>query len=190
MLTTWLGLLIIQPILIANNKIAIHKILGKISYLFVPVAFASMILAYHNQYLRFINEGQSESFVLAFVFAPATDAIPFVILYLLAVLNKNETPKHMRYMITTGIVLGGPGLARIFITWLNMDFFMAIQTQFLIQLISFISLIIYDRVQKKPFRINPYTIAFIIWIIPNILIMFFPATPVWQSFAKWFVTIF
>ncbi len=190
MLTTWLGLLIIQPILVSNNRVALHKSLGKISYFIVPVAFVSMILAYHNQYHRFISEGQSESFVLSFVFAPATDAVPFVILYLLAILNKGATPKHMRYMITTGIVIGGPGLGRIFMTWMGMDIFMAIQTQFLIQLITFISLIIYDRVKKKSFRINPYTIAFIIWLIPNILIMFFPSTPVWQSFARWLVTTF
>ena len=190
MLTTWLGLLIIQPILITNNKLTIHRALGKLTYLFVPIAFVSMLLAYHNQYLRFISEGQPETFTLAFVFAPATDSIPFVILYLLAVLNKKVTPKHMRYMITTGIVIGGPGLGRIFMTWLNMDIFAAIQIQFLLQLLTFVFLIIYDRKKKKYFRINPYTIAFVIWLIPNVLIMFFPETYYWQSFAKWLVTTF
>ncbi|MBK9631696.1 MAG: hypothetical protein IPO62_11620 [Saprospiraceae bacterium] len=189
-LCLWLGLLIIQPILIVNNKLAQHRALGRFSYFLVPIAFVSMILAYHNQFHRFIEEGQTESFVLAFVFAPATDAIPFVILYLLAILNKHETPKHMRYMIATGIVVGGPGLGRIFMTWAGMDIFMAIQIQFLIQLFVFIGLIIYDRVQKKNFNINPYTIAFIIWLIPNVFIMFFPNTAIWQNFAKWLVTAF
>ena len=190
LLITWLGLLIVQPILIATHKIKIHKLLGKLSYFLVPFAFISMLLAYHNQYLRFISDGQSEFFVLSFVFAPATDAIPFVILYLLAILNKHETPKHMRYMITTGIVIDGPGLGRIFMTWMDMDIFMAIQIQFLFQLITFISLIIYDRIHKKSFSINPYTIAFIIWLIPNILIMFFPNTTLWQGIAKWIVNYF
>lgn len=187
-LTSWLLLLIVQPILIARKKFALHKFLGKLSYLLVPIAFVSMLLAYHNQYLRFLGEGQSEKFVLSFVFSPATDAIPFVIIYLLAILNKSETPRHMRYMISTGIIIGGPGLGRIFMTWLNMNLFMALQLLFLITLITFISLIIYDRVKKKSFRINPYTIAFIIWLVPNILIMFFPGTNVWQNFAKWLVT--
>ncbi len=187
-LTTWLTLLIVQPILIVNNKIRIHKAIGKLSYFLVPIAFFSMLLAYHNQYLRFISEGQSESFVLAFVFAPATDAIPFVILYLLAIMNKKETPKHMRYMIATGVIIGGPGLARIFMTWLSMDVFMAIQILFLIQLLTFISLIVYDKIKKKTFQINPYTYSFIIWLIPNVLIMFFPNTILWQNFAKWLVT--
>ncbi|MCC6815149.1 MAG: hypothetical protein IT267_01915 [Saprospiraceae bacterium] len=189
LLTTWLGLLIIQPVLIATNRLTIHRTLGKVSYLLAPVAFVSMLLAYHNQYLRFASEGQTEQFTLSFVFSPTTDAIPFLILYVLAILNKNETPKHMRYMIATGVIIGGPGLGRIFMTWLNMDIFMAIQLVVLITLITFISLIIYDRIKKKSFRINPYTIAFIIWLIPNILIMFFPDTSLWQNFAKWLVTV-
>ena len=189
-LTTWLGLLIIQPILIVKNKLTMHRTLGKFSYLLAPVAFVSMLLAYHNQYLRFISEGQTEEFVLSFVFSPMTDAIPFIILQVLAILNKRETPKHMRYMITTGIIIGGPGLGRIFMTWMNMEIFMAIQMVVLLTLITFTSLIIYDRVKKKTFRINPYTAAFIIWLIANILIAFFPATPIWQSFAKWLVTSF
>lgn len=189
-LTTWLVLLIVQPIFIARNKLTIHRILGKFSYLLAPVAFVSMLLAYHNQYLRFISEGQTEEFVLSFVFSPMTDAIPFIILYVLAILNKRETPKHMRYMIATGVIIGGPGVGRIFMTWMNMEIFMAIQMVVLLTLITFVSLIIYDRVKKKAFHINPYTVAFIIWLIPNILIAFFPATPIWQSFAKWLVTTF
>jgi len=187
-LTSWLAILVIQPILIASKKTSIHKAIGKFSYLLVPIAFLSMLLAYHNQYHRFINEGQTENFVLSFVFAPLTDAVPFVILYLMAVLNKNNTTVHMRYMITTGIIIGGPGLGRIFMSWMGLNVFEAIQIQFVLQLITFISLIVYDRRRKKLFRINPYTIAFIIWLIPNILIMFFPATSLWQGFAKWLVT--
>lgn len=188
LLTTWLGLLIVQPILIAKNKLSMHRTLGKVSYLLAPIAFISMLLTYHNQYLRFISEGQAEEFALSFVFSPMTDAIPFIILYVLAILNRGATPKHMRYMITTGIIIGGPGLGRIFMTWLGMEIFMAIQMVVLITLITFISLIIYDRIKKKSFRINPYTVAFIIWLIPNILIIFFPQTSIWQSFAKWLVT--
>jgi hypothetical protein len=189
-LTTWLTMLIVQPILIVNNKMAAHRMIGKFSYILVPIMFVSMLLAYHNQYLRFIGEGKPESETLAFVFSPATDAIPFVIFYLLAILNKRETPKHMRYMISTGIIIGGPGLGRIFMTWMGMDIFAAIGLMTLITLLVFVGLIVYDRIKKKQFSINPFTSAFIIWLIPNILIIFFPNTALWQSIAKWMVTTF
>jgi len=187
-LTTWLSMLIIQPILIANNKMIAHRMIGKLSYILVPLMFVSMLFAYHNQYLRFVSEGKPESETLAFVFSPATDAIPFLIFYLLAILHKRETPKHMRYMISTGIVIGGPGLGRIFMTWMGMDIFAAIGLITLITLLVFVGLIVYDRVKKKQFKINPFTIALIIWLIPNILIIFFPNTALWQSIAKWLVT--
>jgi hypothetical protein len=189
-LTTWLSMLIVQPILIAKNKMAAHRLIGRFSYILVPIMFVSMLLAYHNQYLRFVAEGKSEVETLAFVFSPATDAIPFVVFYLLAILNKRETAKHMRYMICTGIVIGGPGLGRIFMTWMNMDIFAAIGLMTLITLLVFVGLFIYDRVKKNKFRLNPFSIALIIWLIPNILIIFFPNTALWQSFAKWMVTTF
>lgn len=187
-LTTWLSMLIVQPILIAHNKMKAHRVIGKFSYLLVPIMFVSMLLVYHNQYLRMVSEGKPETENLAFVFSPTTDAIPFVIFYLLAILNKREAAKHMRYMISTGIVVGGPGLGRIFMTWMNMDIFAAIGLMTLITLLVFVGLIIYDKVKNKQFGINPFTIAFIIWLIPNILIIFFPNTTLWQSIAKWLVT--
>jgi hypothetical protein len=189
-LTTWLCMLIIQPLLIANNKMKAHRVIGKFSYFLVPIMFVSMLLAYHNQYLRMVGEGKPETETLAFIFSPTTDAIPFLIYYILAIFNKRNTEKHMRYMIATGIVIGGPGLGRIFMTWMGMDIFAAIGLITLITLLVFVGLIIYDRVKKKQFRINPYTIAFIIWLIPNILIIFFPNTTLWQSIAKWMVTTF
>jgi hypothetical protein len=187
-LTSWLSMLIIQPILIAKNKMKVHRLIGKFSYLLVPIMFVSMVLVYHNQYLRMVGEGKPETETLAFIFSPTTDAIPFVIYYLLAMFYKRDTAKHMRYIIATGIVIGGPGLGRIFMTWMGMDIFAAIGLITLITLLVFVGLIIYERVKKKQFRINPYTIAFIIWLIPNILIIFFPNTKLWQGFAKWLVT--
>lgn len=181
-------MLIIQPILIANNKMKTHRLIGMFSYILVPIMFVSMLLVYHNQYLRMLSEAKPETETLAFVYSPLTDAIPFLIYYILAIFNKRDTPKHMRYMIATGIVIGGPGLGRVFMTWMGMDIFAAIGLITLITLLVFVGLIIYDRIKKKQFRINPYTIAFIIWLIPNILIIFFPNTTLWQSFAKWLVT--
>ncbi|MBK8500830.1 MAG: hypothetical protein IPL46_00720 [Saprospiraceae bacterium] len=188
-LTTWLSMLIIQPILIARKKLTAHRMLGRFSYVLVPFMFVSMLLAYHSQYLRFVSEGKLESEALAFVFSPATDAIPFVIFYLLAILNKSNTAKHMRYMISTGIIIGGPGLGRIFMTWMHMDIFAAIGLMTLVTLLVFVALITYDRLTGKKCKLNPFTMAFIIWLIPNILITFFPSTSIWQHFAKWLTTL-
>lgn len=96
----------------------------------------------------------------------------------------------MRYIIATGIVAAGPGFGRIFIYGLGMDIFAAIQIVMLTTLLTFVALILYDRKKKATFRINPYVIAFVIWLIPNILIIFFPQTELWQEVAKWMVNTF
>ncbi len=189
-LIMYLTMLIVQPILIHKKKFEIHRLIGKFSYFLAPLMFISMLLVYRNQYLRMVSDGKPQNECLAFIFAPSTDAIPFLIFYILAILNTRETAKHMRYIIATGIVVAGPGYARIFITWFGMEFFAVLGLVSLTTLIAFISLIIYDRMKMKQFRINPYTIAFIIWLIPNILIIFFPNTTLWQSIAKWMVTTF
>lgn len=184
----WLALLIVQPLLITRGKLELHKALGKVSYFLVPLAFISMLLVYRNQYLKFIQEGKSEEFVLSFVFSPAGDAIPFIIIYLLAMLNKRITQKHMRYMVATGVIVGGPGIGRIFMNLFEMDIFVVVQIVFFMQVIAFILLITYDKARHKTFRVNPYTIAFLIFLIPNaLLIAAFPTTSFWQSIAKWIV---
>lgn len=189
-LMLYLAMLIVQPILISRKKIAIHKNIGRISYALVPLIFISLILVYHNQYVRMVLEGKPQNETLAFVFAPATDAVPFLIFYILAMLNTKKTPVHMRFIISTGIVAAGPGFGRIFIYGLGMDIFAAIQIVMLTTLLTFIALILYDRKKKAAFRINPYMIAFVIWLIPNILIIFLPQTALWQGVAKWMVSTF
>jgi hypothetical protein len=187
-LTAWLCILIIQPVLIIKRYQHVHRTIGRFSYFLVPIMFVFMILVYYNQYLRLVSEHKPETESLAFVFSPMTDAIPFVIFYTLAILHKHDTAIHMRYMISTGIVIGGPGLARIFMNWLDMDMFAAIGLMSLITLLVFVSLIIFDRLKRMKFTLNPFAIAFIIWLVPNTLIIFFPATTLWQFIAKRIVT--
>jgi hypothetical protein len=189
-LIIYLALLIVQPVLIHKKKFELHRIIGKFSYFLAPVVFVSILLVYRNQYLRMVSDGKPLNECLAFIFAPATDAIPFLIFYILAILNKGDTAKHMRYIIATGIVVAGPGYGRIFITWFGMDFFAALGLVSLTTLVAFVGLIIYDRVKKKQFRVNPFAISFIIWLIPNILVIFFPNTTVWQNIAQWMVKAF
>jgi hypothetical protein len=186
-LILWVALLVVQPFLIVKKKIALHRLLGRCSYFLAPIVFISLLLVYHNQYLQVGANGASRAEQLAFVFSPATDAIPFIIFYVLAIINKKNTAKHLRYMVASGLIVSGPGFGRIFITWFGMDLFVAIGLVALTTLLVFVGLIVYEHLKKISFRKNPYTAAFIIWLIPNILIIFFPSTALWQSFAGWLV---
>src|SRR6188768_1806159 len=83
----WMVCLIAQPLLIANKKHAIHKIIGKFSYLLAPVLAVSIFMVSRMGYVRALESK-----------VPAVDAIAglalsvpllfgFVIFYSLAVAN-------------------------------------------------------------------------------------------------------
>lgn len=95
----------------------------------------------------------------------------------------------MRYIIATGIVAVGPGFGRILMNWMDMEIFLAIQILSFIQLLTFSGFLIYDRVNQKKIINNPFFTALMIWLIPNVLIVFFPNTALWQQFAKWLISV-
>lgn len=69
-LLLWLALLIIQPILIRQKKYKWHRILGKVSYVLVPLIFIFMLLVYKNQYLKGEINGDPHTQNLAILFSP------------------------------------------------------------------------------------------------------------------------
>lgn len=186
-LMLWLVLLVLQPILINQKQYELHRLLGKFSYLLMPVIFVFMLLVYKNQYLRGEANGDPHAQNLGNLFLVFTDTFPFVIFYFLAVINKNNVAKHLRYMISTAVIVVGPGLGRIFLIWLGMEYMSIIITVSVILFFAFIGLIAYDRWSGKRFKINPFTIALIIFLVPNLLTLFIPQSAWWQEIAGWFV---
>lgn len=183
-LMAWLALLITQPILIRKKQYALHRALGKVSYLLVPLIFVFMLLVYKNQYLSAEESGMPHAESLGILFIPLTDTFPFVIFYIFAMINRSDTAKHLRYMILTAVIVLGPGLGRIFMFLFNFDFFTTIVSVSVVILFIFLSLIIFDKVKGKKFKINPYSIGLVIFLIPNVLILFVPQTIWWQTFAE------
>ena len=189
-LVLWLAMLIVQPILINNKKYKLHRTIGKFSYVLVPLIFIFMLLVYKNQYLKGEANGDPHVQNLGILFIPLTDTLPFVIFYILAIFNKKNISKHLRYMISTAIIVVGPGLGRIFLIWLGMDFITAITAVSVVLFFAFLGLILYDKIKGKQFKINPFAISLLIFLIPNILILFVPNTSLWQTFADGIVKTF
>ncbi len=188
-LVLWFVLLIVQPILIQQKKYEWHRQIGKFSYVLVPIIFVLMLMVYKNQYLREESNGSPHSQNVGLLFIPFTDTFPFVIYYILAIINRKNIAKHMRYMIATSILLLSPGLTRIFIFWFGMDFFDTVTPVSLVMLLVFIGLILYDYRLGKNINNNPFTIALLIILIPTILMRIVPYTTQWQSIAEVYVKI-
>ena len=155
--TAWLALLVIQPLLIANKKYAAHRTLGKLSYFI----FSLFILSFIPQIFKTMRSGNTKA-----LFFPLGDGALLIALYLLAVYNKKNTPRHMRYMIASALVLLSPTAGRIlpiFFGWSD------IATQnflYILDFAIFLSLILLDRDIKKS---RPYLVAAALFLLHAIV---------------------
>ena len=181
----WIIILIIQPILINNRKCKWHSLVGKLSYFLMPIIVISMMLAYQRSFLNSVSEyGPVHSQTLSMLFLPLTDVLPFAIFYILAIINKRKIPIHMRFMISTAVVLVGAGLGRIFAIWLNFDFINSVFASVAVLAIVFVGLIVYDISIKKFSNNRSFLTALVIFSIPNLLLLFIPYTHWWQTLVE------
>lgn len=177
-LTLWFGLLIIQPILIRKKLIHIHRLIGKFSYFLVPVIVYSMLVITKHMYIRETATTMTEEERLADLYLPLSQMLIFTVLYILAMVNKQKPPLHLRYIISCTLVLLAPGLERIPIYWFGQPEQPSTLFAFIITDILLIGLIIYDR--KNNQKYNAYIISLVLLLLAHITYLFVPMTDYWQ----------
>jgi len=146
--TIWISMLIAQPFLILNKKFALHRAIGKLSYIVFPL----LILSFIPQILRNINEGHIKS-----SFFPIADSLLLISFYSLAIYNRKTSFKHMRFMIASALVFLGPTVGRIGPIWLGWSELLTQNVMYGIIYSILISLIVYDKTNRKKY--SPYLVA-------------------------------
>jgi len=84
----WFLLLIIQPILIRRRKYKWHRVLGKFTYVLVPVLVISIFFIARELYINGLTHLPHEKAV-ATLFVPFLQIVDFVALYILAIHYKS-----------------------------------------------------------------------------------------------------
>lgn len=153
----WILLLIVQPLLIINRKNKLHRKIGKLSYFVFPI----LILSFVPQMIRIIN-----SDVPQLLFFPLADSILLILFYSLAMYNRRNTSKHMRYIIGTATVFLGPTIGRIGPKLLDWSEGMTQNVQYGIIYLILIGLIFYDIRNRKNYQ--PYILILTVWVIHQI----------------------
>jgi hypothetical protein len=129
LMTLWIAMLIVQPFLIKYKKVAIHRKLGKVSYLLVPLVLVSGFLMIRLSYYRVLDDLHQKAAAGLNQFnneqilkqAAAYEAIAFfwllifALFYSLAVINRRKSAAHARYMVAAALALLGPTVDRILI---------------------------------------------------------------------------
>ena len=132
----WIAMLIAQPFLIKFKKLSIHRMLGKVSYVLVPLVLVSAFLMIRLSYYRVISIAKESApqtvsqLTNLQVLQQAADfqAIAlfyflwFLIFYSLAVINRRRSPIHARFMVATALTLVGPTVDRIMFFVFNLEF--------------------------------------------------------------------
>ena len=156
--TLWVAILIVQPFLITNKKVAWHRRIGKLSY----VVFPLLILSFTPRIVQTYNAGDYK-----YLFFPVADGFLLILFYSLSIYYKKKAAKHMRYMIASALVLLGPTVGRIGPHLLGWSELLTQNVQYGIIYSILISLILYDIKNKRKFQ--PYLIAIAGFIIHQII---------------------
>jgi hypothetical protein len=183
---SWILLLISQAYLVRSKKYTIHKAMGKLSYIIMPLFIISLFLVAKEGYYRNLSKlGEQEALTAL------TNGIPdiffFSIIYTLAIVKKKDAASHMRYMTSTGIMMLGPGLGRFMIVFCGLPFPVVIITMILLTLGIAMVWLFMDYKNKKP--ITPMSVLSLISIFGT-LIQMNGQGEIWKSFAAWFVKSF
>ncbi len=175
----WFSLLIIQPLLIRFHKPEIHRVLGRFSYfLFVYILFTVIGM------IRYTYSIYKAHYLIAThppgLYFSIAGAINFGLFYILAIINRKNTPYHMRYIIISSLALIPPATGRFFnndIKWPQGGALVP-----LIQVLIIVALIVYDKVKLKKIS-KPYIVALIFTMALNISIPTFIPSHAWQTIA-------
>lgn len=200
LMVLWIAMLIAQPFLIKYKKRAIHRMLGKISYVLVPLVLISGFLMIRHSYYHKIDDlhkataqglnqynndqvlQQAADFqAIAFFWL-----FMFMLFYSLAVINRRKSSVHARYMLATALTLLGPTVDRIIFFGFKLE---KLPASIPIESVAFfiadavIAILLWKDYKNK--RSTKTLLAcLLIYIIGQILFFTVPGTDGWQQFMS------
>lgn len=181
----WIFMLIVQPLLIRSGKLYLHRVIGKASYLIVPLLLLSIFMVDKISYNKMIPVSPQQAIAGTALNIPAVFA--FAVLYGLAIWKKKKSRIHMRYMLGTSLLMIGPGLGRVLIVYFNVPFPEAVTYSYYLIMAIALLLLVADTTQKK--SIVPYSITFALMVLVYLAWIFREAY-LWQYMGGKFATNF
>jgi hypothetical protein len=181
--TLWLIILIIQPFLFQAGKLKWHRMIGKISFILVPLIIIS---ALNMVQIMLINKDSYPPNIpdrLAFI--DFATLIQFLLFYLLAIYKRKEIQLHARYMVCT--VLGPliPALTRLLFRFPSIDNFnKSLNISYIIIEIVLVLLLL-DDTRSGKIKL-PYVLALILFILQHLVMNFVSEWEWWTKIMDTF----
>jgi len=180
MMSIWIAMLIVQPMLIRKKKLAAHRLIGKLSFVVMPLLVLSILLIQHyrgNLYQNGVN------------FIGVMDGVIFMsTFYLIAIFNRRNVNVHARAMVCTAITMIQPASDRVQFNVLEMHMPIVFFVSWAVIYITLIALMIAERKQKGGRWVFPLFFGMhILLVVVTIGGNKFPGID--PAFGKWFLSL-
>ncbi len=198
LMALWILMLIAQPFLIKFKKLSWHRLLGKASYILVPLLLITAFLLIRHGYYRSIDElhqevakglkHYNEAEVLERAAAEPIALIYFlwfVVFYILAIKHRHKSSKHARYMLATALTLTGPTVDRILGIHFKIESIAGISSYIVsfLMIDMVLSVLLYIDYQNKRETQTLWT-CLIIYVVGQLLFYTFPTFDGWAAFMQ------
>lgn len=182
LMASWIILLVIQPILIYKGNYSAHRFVGKLSYVIAPLMITSMFLILRFSYHKGIVKRSIEA-VISFQSLTIMQLVCFSLFFTLAIINRKNTFKHMRYMIGTALVFVTPSLSRVFGEYFKIEiiYAMCFSTGLAVFFLA------YDFVKKKNYLPNAIVLSM---LVLSIFLFQNRHSEVWLVFGRFVAATF
>ena len=177
----WCLLLIAQAWLIRDRRGPLHRKLGKLSFVLVPLIVISSMVVEHGSLVRDAGKYSLESLFFAYLILALL--FVFVLAFTLAIVHRRTMALHMRYMICTPLTMLDPVFARIFDVRLGIGYPTGQIMTFAMIDVILLWLCYLDR--NTPYRaFHRILAAFLVVQVPAFFVY---KTAWWPDVVAWFV---
>ncbi len=187
MMALWILVLIAQPILVRKKKLTVHKFIGRLTYILMPLMFISVILLTHYQIQNHVQIINGEKLYGPHLIVPFKDLLILGTAYIIAIVHRQDVNIHARAMVATGIVFIEPALIRFIKYALIKDGSIAFFCTIGLVYSLLIGLMILERKQKRGRWV--FLLILGLYIFVHSLLIFHIRIGVWETFAKWFAAL-
>ena len=185
LMLAWVVLLLAQAFLVRADRRPVHRGLGRISWILVPLIVASTVSLAHWR-LNNLGADPLETLVY-FLYVQAALLVQFLAAWTLAMANRRRPLVHARYMLCTALAIFDPIVARIVFNVLGVDYpWLQVVTYGMIDAIL-LALIAWERRHATGSTVFERMLA--LFVVTQAPTFFLWTTPAWRSFAAWFAAL-
>lgn len=185
----WLFMVIAQAWFVRTKRFRQHRLVGRSSYVIVPVLILSGLVTTHAFFNKPPPPGVTEAELRSLDVITLGQLVAFGLTWSLAMVYRKQTALHVRFIVSTVFAIGNAIVFRIFNFWV--PGFETIEaatsangTVLILLLLGLIALDWRRGIRRSPYWVVTLALAFL-----HLAYFTFARTAGWLSFCRWFAAL-